>query len=162
WKRFQEIPEDSPALRRGRGRKRFSRLFRGSVRPPGDHPADVDRSSALSFETKLRWTGADDRLGWIERRAAVSPAYPACVAARERNVSRTKTESGLGQTAPTRPGSGGERSMATGNGAGQSRQFRYRNHAAVGLGLDAGKMRLQNFAIHGCRHGRGRVRCRGK
>jgi hypothetical protein len=52
--------------------------------------------------------------------------------------------------------------VAIRNGTGQPRQFRYRNHAAMGLGLDAGKMRLQNFAIHGRRHGRGRVRCRRK
>ena len=52
--------------------------------------------------------------------------------------------------------------MAIGNRADESCQLRHWNHAAMGLGLDTGKMRLQNFAIHGSRHGRGRVRCRRK
>src|SRR4029077_12802437 len=161
-KRFQEIPADSQTLRCGRGGQLFSRLFRRSVRSPGDYSPHVDRPSAIPFETKLRWTRTNDRLGWVERRAALSPVYPACTAATERNVSWAKTEGGLRQTAPTRRRARRKRSMAIGNRAEESCRLRHWNHAAVGLGLDAGKMRLQNFAIHGSRHGRGRVRCRRK
>src|SRR6266404_3255006 len=48
--------------------------------------------------------------------------------------------------------------MAVGDRAIEPRQLRHRHYAALGLGLDAWQVRLQNPAIHGSWDGRGRVR----
>src|SRR5207244_10980723 len=104
-----------------------------------------------------RWRRADDWLGRIERWFALPPTYSAGATTAHRNVSRPETESRFGQTASTRPRSCRERSVAFGNRAGEPGQLRHRNHAAMGLGLDAGPMWSQAFAIHGRGHGCGSI-----
>src|SRR5260370_121594 len=118
-----------------------------SGRSPSNYSADFDRPSALSFKAKLRRSGSNDRLGWAKRWPALSPAHPARIAAAERNVSWTKTEGRVRQTASTRRSARRERSMAVGDGTDQSRELRHRNYAPVGLRLETGGMLVQNFAI---------------
>src|SRR5207237_6024399 len=125
-----------------------------------DYFANLNRPASLPFEEQFRYARVDDWLGRSERWVALSSTYSTRPPASNGNVSRVETKGHFRQTASARSRSCRKRNVATGKRADKSRQLRYWNHAALGLSLDARKMRLQNFAIHRRRHGCGRVGCR--